>query len=138
MLDYRSIVTFYEECFEKHGDGPEGHHWPNLPELIKRYDVMLGLIKEHGDVDVLTVISKPEPDCPSNRVKINIKACSVNHLDIWVRNGIPGLKTPLPLVMGSDASGTVVDGVKIPPYSLVSGNPMKIKNGYYKKIHDST
>ena len=31
------------------------------------------------------------------------------------------------------ASGTVVDGVKIPPYSLVSGNPMKIKNGYYKK-----
>ena len=36
------------------------------------------------------------------------------------------------------ASGTVVDGVKIPPYSLVSGNPMKIKNGYYKKIHDST
>ena len=29
------------------------------------------------------------------------------------------------------AAGTVVDGVKIPPYSLVSGNPMKIKEGYY-------
>ena len=30
------------------------------------------------------------------------------------------------------ASGTMVDGVKIPPYSLISGNPMKIKPGYYK------
>jgi len=36
------------------------------------------------------------------------------------------------------ASGTVVDGIKIPPYSLVSGNPMKVKNEYYKKIHNST
>ena len=32
------------------------------------------------------------------------------------------------------AAGTVVDGKKIPPYSLVSGNPMKIKKGYYKKF----
>jgi acetyltransferase-like isoleucine patch superfamily enzyme len=31
------------------------------------------------------------------------------------------------------ASGSVVDGVKIPPYSLVSGNPMTVKKGYYKK-----
>ena len=31
------------------------------------------------------------------------------------------------------AAGTIVDPVKIPPYSLVSGNPMMIKKGYYKK-----
>ena len=31
------------------------------------------------------------------------------------------------------AAGTIVDGVKIPPYSLVIGNPMKIKSGYYLK-----
>jgi acetyltransferase-like isoleucine patch superfamily enzyme len=30
-------------------------------------------------------------------------------------------------------AGTIVEGVKIPPYSLVSGNPMKVKSGYYKK-----
>jgi acetyltransferase-like isoleucine patch superfamily enzyme len=30
------------------------------------------------------------------------------------------------------AAGTIVDGIKIPPFSLVSGNPMKIKEGYYK------
>ena len=67
------------------------------------------LIKKHGDVDVLNIVSKSEPDCPSDRIKINIKACSVNHLDIWVRNGIPGVNISLPLVMGSDASGTVVE-----------------------------
>jgi len=30
------------------------------------------------------------------------------------------------------AAGTIVDGVKIPPFSLVSGNPMNVKEGYYK------
>ncbi len=36
------------------------------------------------------------------------------------------------------AAGTIVEGVQIPPYSLVSGNPMKVKNGYYKEANDST
>lgn len=36
------------------------------------------------------------------------------------------------------AAGTIVDGIKIPPHSLVSGNPMKVKNEYYKKTNDST
>lgn len=34
------------------------------------------------------------------------------------------------------AAGTIVEGIKIPPYSLVSGNPMNIKNDYYKKTND--
>lgn len=32
------------------------------------------------------------------------------------------------------AAGTIVDGVKIPPYSLVTGNPMRVKEGYYKRF----
>lgn len=32
------------------------------------------------------------------------------------------------------AAGTIVDGVKIGPYSLVFGNPMRVKKGYYKDI----
>jgi len=35
------------------------------------------------------------------------------------------------------AAGTVVDGLEIPPFSLVSGNPMTIKAGYYKRIKRS-
>ena len=46
MPDYRSIVSFYEKCFEQYGDGHQGHHWPNFPDLMKRYEVMLELIKE--------------------------------------------------------------------------------------------
>lgn len=34
------------------------------------------------------------------------------------------------------AAGTVVDGVEIPPYSLIFGNPMQIKEGYYEKKSD--
>ena len=36
------------------------------------------------------------------------------------------------------AAGTIVEGVRIPPYSLIVGNPMKVKEGYYKKLveHD--
>jgi acetyltransferase-like isoleucine patch superfamily enzyme len=31
------------------------------------------------------------------------------------------------------AAGTVVSGVEIPPYSLISGNPMKVREGYYRE-----
>ncbi|NQT26849.1 hypothetical protein HQ585_15945, partial [candidate division KSB1 bacterium] len=36
---------------------------------------------------------------------------------------------------GTIEAGTIVDGVKIPPHSLVSGNPMKVKKAYYLKKH---
>tara|TARA_B100000686_G_scaffold140691_1_gene148282 strand:- start:1164 stop:1790 length:627 start_codon:yes stop_codon:yes gene_type:complete len=44
---YRSIVAFYEGCFDKHGDSPKGHDWPVLADLISRYEVMLGVIQEN-------------------------------------------------------------------------------------------
>jgi len=35
------------------------------------------------------------------------------------------------------AAGTIVEGVEIPPYSLIIGNPMQVKKGYYKKDEDA-
>ena len=67
------------------------------------------LINKHGDVDVLECKDIPEPDCTSDRIKVKIKASAINHLDIWVRNGLPGIDIPLPLILGSDASGTIVE-----------------------------
>ena len=64
-------------------------------------------IYKHGDIDSLNVVKIDKPSCPNNKLLINIKACSINHLDIWVRNGIPGLNIPLPLILGSDGSGIV-------------------------------
>ncbi|MBI4383710.1 MAG: class I SAM-dependent methyltransferase [Nitrospinae bacterium] len=48
MENYQSIVAFYEGCFEKFGDNHNGLHWPNLPDLVRRYDVMLGVVRETG------------------------------------------------------------------------------------------
>ena len=90
------------------------------------------LIREHGDESILNVVSQEEPDCPPDKIKINIKACSINHLDIWVRNGIPGLNIPLPLVMGSDASGTVVDiGEQLNSSGYSKGQDVVIQPGTF-------
>ena len=50
MINYHSIISFYETCFEKHGDTNDGHHWPNMPDLIRRYEVMLDVIR-NGDTE---------------------------------------------------------------------------------------
>ena len=49
------------------------------------------------------------PKCPENFVKIKIFATSINHLDLWVKKGIPGIKIDLPFILGSDASGCIVE-----------------------------
>ena len=66
-------------------------------------------IHSHGGLDVLKYDSLDEPVCNSNSIKVKIKASALNHLDIWVRNGIPGINIPLPLIMGSDASGEIIE-----------------------------
>jgi NADPH:quinone reductase-like Zn-dependent oxidoreductase len=70
-------------------------------------------IHEHGGTDALKWDDIPEPELSVNQVLVDIKATSLNHLDIWVRKGIPGV--PLPLITGSDAAGIISevgDGVK--------------------------
>ena len=70
-------------------------------------------IHEHGGADALKWDDIPEPELSVNQVLVDIKATSLNHLDIWIRKGIPGV--PLPLITGSDAAGIISevgDGVK--------------------------
>ncbi|NUM64287.1 zinc-binding dehydrogenase [candidate division KSB1 bacterium] len=49
----------------------------------------------------------PTPEAGPGQVLVAIKACALNHLDLWVRRGIPSLKLPLPHILGSDISGVV-------------------------------
>lgn len=69
-------------------------------------------IHEHGGVEKLVFEEIPSPAIGPNDVLVQVKATSINHLDIWVRQGLPGVKFPLPLIPGVDASGVVaeVDG----------------------------
>lgn len=62
-------------------------------------------IHQHGGTDVLSYDDIPIPEITSTQCLIQIKAAALNHLDIWVRNGIPGV--PLPMIMGSDGAGVI-------------------------------
>ena len=87
-------------------------------------------IKEHGNVDVLRIVDLDEPVCLSSQVKIQIKAASLNHLDIWVRKGFAKLKLPLPLILGSDASGTIIEiGSKVDGFNV--GDDIIIQPGVF-------
>ena len=62
---------------------------------------------EHGDLDVLQYADVPNPTPGKGEVLIQVKACALNHLDVWVRRGWPGLKLDLPHIGGSDVAGVV-------------------------------
>ena len=64
-------------------------------------------IHEHGGVEKLLFDEIPTPSIGPNDVLVQVKATSINHLDLWVRKGLPGVKFPLPLIPGVDASGLV-------------------------------
>src|SRR5437660_10952242 len=62
---------------------------------------------QHGAPDVLKYEDAPEPRIRSNEVLVLVKACALNHLDLSVRRGIPGVPIPLPHIPGSDVSGEI-------------------------------
>jgi NADPH:quinone reductase-like Zn-dependent oxidoreductase len=64
-------------------------------------------IHAHGGFDQLRIEDLPKPAPGPGQVLVQIKSAALNMLDLWVRRGIPGV--PLPIVMGSDAAGVVVE-----------------------------
>ncbi|MGH9327454.1 MAG: zinc-binding dehydrogenase [Terriglobia bacterium] len=64
-------------------------------------------IHQHGGVDVLKYEDAPEPEIEDNEVLVEVKACALNHLDLWMRAGVPGWNVAFPHILGSDISGTV-------------------------------
>ena len=65
-------------------------------------------IEEHGGPEVLRVGERPEPEPGPADALVEVAACGLNHLDIWVRLG--GKRPfPLPIIPGSDPAGTVLE-----------------------------
>ncbi len=62
---------------------------------------------EHGGLDRLQIEEVPTPKAGPGEVLVRVKACALNHLDIWIRQGIPAYKIPLPHISGSDVAGVV-------------------------------
>jgi NADPH:quinone reductase-like Zn-dependent oxidoreductase len=63
--------------------------------------------REHGGLDKIRYGDLPDPVPGPGQVRVRIRAGALNHLDIFVRNGIPGIPVRLPHVMGSDGAGVV-------------------------------
>ena len=69
------------------------------------------ILKEHGDLDRLALVSdKPIPEPKEDEVLVKVGASSYNYHDIFTVRGMPGIKVPLPVVIGLDIAGTVVKG----------------------------
>jgi NADPH:quinone reductase-like Zn-dependent oxidoreductase len=64
-------------------------------------------IHNFGGPEVLTYEDIPDPKPRKDQVLVRVKACALNHLDIWVRKGLPGVK--LPHIPGSDIAGEVAE-----------------------------
>ncbi|MGO9242980.1 MAG: zinc-binding dehydrogenase [Bryobacteraceae bacterium] len=65
-------------------------------------------IHSHGGPEVLEYTDIPEPQLRADEVLVSVRAAALNHLDLFVRNGIPGAKFKFPHILGSDAAGEVV------------------------------
>ena len=57
-------------------------------------------VLEYGDV--------PEPVIAPDEALVRVRACGINHLDLWVRAGLPGLDLEMPHVLGNDVVGEIV------------------------------
>ena len=65
-------------------------------------------VREHGGVEVLRLEYVPDKLPGPGEVAVAVKACAINHLDLWVRQGVPGYTFPLPLILGNDVAGLVL------------------------------
>lgn len=86
-------------------------------------------INRHGGPEVLELVDLPDPKPGPGEVLCRVLAVSLNHLDIWVRRGMPGMPIPFPRIPGCDGAGEVVElgeGVT----SLTTGQKVLLEAGY--------
>jgi NADPH:quinone reductase-like Zn-dependent oxidoreductase len=65
------------------------------------------LFSQHGGPEVLKYTDAPEPSIGPTDVLVRVRACALNHLDLWVRRGLPNVPIPLPHIPGSDIAGEI-------------------------------
>ncbi len=96
---------------------------------------------EHGSIDVLKYRDIEEPDLQPGEVRVAVRACSLNYHDVFTRQGMPGIKVPLPGIPGCDCTGLVsevaddVTGWSVGDRVLV--DPVRYENGKLWMIGDT-
>lgn len=99
------------------------------------------LLKHHGDVNDLTVVTDhPVPAATPGHVVIRVRASSFNYHDVFTVKGMPGIKVPLPVIIGLDMAGEIsevgegVEGWKVGDRVLV--NPLYPGKGLMGEMLD--
>jgi alcohol dehydrogenase len=95
------------------------------------------VLREHGGADKLRLETDfPDPQIGEGDVLLRVKACSLNYHDVFTRRGMPGIKVPLPAIMGLDIAGEIIklgpgvgdwkigDRVVVDPVNRVEGGLM--------------
>jgi NADPH:quinone reductase-like Zn-dependent oxidoreductase len=67
------------------------------------------VIREHGGPEVLRPEDVDDPRPAPGEVVVRVRACALNHLDLWTRSGQAGFSPPFPHVLGDDIAGEVAD-----------------------------
>src|SRR5437773_2049729 len=65
------------------------------------------IFERHGGPEVLKLTEVADPQIKANEVLVEVRACALNHLDVWVRSALPGINIPLPHILGNDVAGVV-------------------------------
>jgi NADPH:quinone reductase-like Zn-dependent oxidoreductase len=95
------------------------------------------VIREHGSFDKLLLEERPAPEPKAGEVRVRIKAAALNHLDTWVRRGVPGFRFPLPIIPGCDGAGVTDDGEDV-VLAPGLGHPMDRDYGILGETRDGT
>ena len=99
------------------------------------------LLRKHGGLDDLEVVEDyPKPVAVEDHVVIRVRAASFNYHDVFTVRGMPGIKVPLPVIIGLDMAGEIAEigsgvaGWKIGDRVLV--NPVNRKKGLMGEMLD--
>ena len=63
--------------------------------------------QQHGGPEVLKYVEVTDPAIRPGEVLVRVRACALNRLDLWVRQGLPNVPIPLPHIPGSDVAGEI-------------------------------
>lgn len=86
------------------------------------------LFYEHGGPEVLKFEDFPTPEPGPGEAQVRLHAAALNHMDLWVRRGWPGLKLDYPHITGADGAGVIsalgpgVEGFEIGQRVLINAN----------------
>ena len=99
------------------------------------------VLRKHGGLDELQVVSDhPVPQAIEGHVVIRVRASSFNYHDVFTVKGMPGIKVPLPVIIGLDMAGEIAEvGSGVPKWKVgdrVLVNPLNKKKGLMGEMLD--